>query len=104
MELQKPTWMKTSESELKKIIAELMQKEKQPAKIGLILRDQYMKEQGYKETIDLKNAEEKVDKLKEHLKDNITDRKSKHKLQTAQSRFNVIRRYYGVDIRASRKK
>ena len=38
--LQKPVWVKIKEPELKKIIAELAEKNS-PSKVGIILRDQY---------------------------------------------------------------
>jgi len=101
-------WLKIKEDEMKKIIAELAKKH-QPAQIGLILRDQYgipttrlfgkklsayLKELGINSNPDLENAEKKLEKLKAHLKKNITDRKAKHKLQKAQSHLNRIRKYY----------
>jgi small subunit ribosomal protein S15 len=93
--LEKPTWVKIKEPELKKIIAELSIKHS-PSKIGIILRDQYgipttkvfgkklkayLKELDINKNEDLENAEKKVTNLKEHLKNNITDRSAKHKLQ-----------------------
>ena len=105
---KKPIWLKTKEDELKKIIAELAKKY-QPAQIGLILRDQYgisttklygkklskyLKEAGFETNADLENAKKRFEKIKEHLKKNITDKKAKHKLQKAQSRLNILRRYF----------
>ncbi len=105
---ERPKWLKIKEDELKKIIAELVKTEEQPAKIGLILRDkygvpttrvygkklvQYLKELGITDNIEVKNAERKFEKMKEHLKQNITDRRTKHKLQKAQSKMNIIRKY-----------
>lgn len=109
--MEKPVWVKIKESELKKIIAELAEKHS-PSQIGLILRDQYgvpttkvfgkklkkyLIELGIEKNEDLDNAEKKVDRVKEHLKNNITDRKAKHKLQKAQSRLNKTRRYFKVN-------
>jgi small subunit ribosomal protein S15 len=106
--LDKPLWVKIKEPELKAIITELAEK-KSPSQIGLILRDQYgipttkvfgkklkayMKELGIEVNEDLENAEKKVEGLKEHLKENITDRHAKHKLQHAQSRLNITRNYF----------
>lgn len=106
--MEKPVWLKLSEDELKKIILELSQKY-QPAQIGLILRDQYgvpttkvfgkklsvyLKEAGLKENFELKNVEAKVEKMKEHLKSNVTDKKAKHKLQKAQSRVMKVKKYF----------
>ena len=108
--LEKPTWIKMKEPELKKVIAELAKKNS-PSKIGLILRDQYgipttkvfgkklkayLKELNIDMNEDLTNAEKKVTGLKSHLKHNITDRKAKHKLQKAQSRLNIIQKYFGI--------
>ncbi|MFH1237885.1 MAG: hypothetical protein ABIH79_02265 [archaeon] len=111
--LEKPTWIKMKEPELKKIIAELAEKHS-PSKVGLILRDQYgipttkvfgkklkayLKEVGIKTNEDLENARKKVETLKEHLKSNITDRSAKHKLQKAQSRLNITQKYFGISAR-----
>ena len=107
-QVDKPVWLKMKEDELKKIIAELAKKY-QPAQIGLILRDQYgipttrlygkklchyLKEAGLEKNADLENAKRKFEKIKEHLKQNRTDKKAKHKLQKAQSRLNVLKRYF----------
>jgi ribosomal protein S15P/S13E len=109
--MEKPTWVKMKEPELKKIVAELAEKHS-PSQIGIILRDQYgipttkifgkkmkeyLEEIGIKRNEDLENAEKKVEALKEHLKNNVTDRKAKHKLQKAQSRLNITRKYFGVE-------
>ena len=117
-EIKKPTWVKMKEPELKKVILELSETHA-PSQIGLILRDQYgipttkifgkklkayMKELGIERNEDLENAEKKVEGLKEHLKDNITDRSAKHKLQHAQSRLNIIKKYFGIPIRDRKKK
>jgi small subunit ribosomal protein S15 len=117
-ELKKPNWIKMKEPELKKVILELSEKHA-PSQIGIILRDQYgipttkvfgkklkayMQELGIDRNEDLENAEKKVDGLKEHLKNNITDRSAKHKLQHAQSRLNIIKKYFGIPIRDRKKK
>ena len=106
---EKPSWLKMDEEELKKIIADLAKKYQQPAEIGFVLRDQYgipttklygkklskyLKEVGFNVAdVDLKNAEKKLERMKEHLKNNITDRRTKHKLQKAQSRVAGVKRY-----------
>lgn len=104
----KPVWLKLSEEELKKIIATLAEKY-QPAQIGLILRDQYgvpttkvygkkisayLKEIGKNDFFEVKNIEVKVEKIKEHMKKNVTDKKAKHKFQKANSRLNALRKYF----------
>jgi len=106
------------EPELKKIILELSETNP-PSKIGIILRDSYgipttrvfgkklkayLKELGIERNEDLENASKKVDRIKEHLKNNITDRNTKHKLQHAQSRLNIIKKYFGIAIRDRKKK
>ena len=113
----KPSWLKIKEPELKKIIAELAEKNP-PSKIGLILRDQYgipttrvygkklnkyLEELGIEKNESLENAEKKVKAMKEHLKKNVTDRKAKHKLQRAQSRLNITRKYFGISAKEARK-
>lgn len=117
-ELVKPTWVRMKEPELKKLILELSETHA-PSKIGHILRDQYgipttkvfgkslkqyLQELKIERNEDLENAEKKVENLKEHLKNNITDRKAKHKLQHAQSRLNITKKYFGIPIRDRKKK
>ncbi len=107
--IDKPAWLKIKEDEMKKIIAELAKEYSQPAQIGLLLRDQYgipstriygkklskyLEELGLDSNAELKNAEKKFEAIKEHLKNNITDRKAKHKLQKAQSRLNIVKKYF----------
>jgi len=115
---EKPTWVKMKESELKEVIAELAKKHA-PSEVGIILRDQYgipttkvygkklkayLKELGIERNEDLENAEKKVERIKEHLKTNITDRKAKHKLQHAQSRLNITQKYFGITKEKKRAK
>jgi len=105
------------EEELMDIIKQLSEKHN-PSMIGLILRDQYgipttktygkklskyLQEIGIETKTELKNAEKKVERLKEHLKKNITDRKAKHKLQKAQSRLNITRKYHKIPIKRKKK-
>ena len=116
--LEKPTWIKMKEPELKKVIVELSEKYK-PSQIGIILRDQYgipttkifgkklkkyLEELGIEVNEDLENAEKKVVKMKEHLKKNVTDKIAKHRLQKAQSRLNITRKYYGISAKEARNK
>jgi ribosomal protein S15P/S13E len=107
-DIRKPTWLKLSEEEMKKIISQLSEKNS-PAQLGTILRDQhgipttriygkklgaYLKELGINKNPDLENAEKKLENLKEHFKNNITDKKAKHKLQKAQGRVNITKKYF----------
>jgi len=105
---EKPVWLKTTEEELKKIIAELAEKY-QPAQVGLILRDQYgipttrlfgkklsayLKEIGkYNERIELENVQKKLERLEDHLKNNVQDKRTKHKMQITRSRTVTIKKY-----------
>jgi ribosomal protein S15P/S13E len=115
--MAKPLWVKMEEPELKKIILDLSKKHS-PSQIGIILRDQYgipttkvfgkklkayLKQLKIDRNEDLENAEKKVDALKEHLKNNVTDRKAKHKLQHAQSRLNITSKYFGISARNKKK-
>ncbi len=103
----KPSWLKLSEDELKVIIKKLAEKNP-PAQIGLILRDQYgvpttrvygkklakyLEEIGIENNSDLKNVEVKLEKIREHLKKHITDKRTKHKLQVSQSKLNAMKKY-----------
>jgi len=105
---EKPVWLKYTESELQKIIAELATKHT-PSQVGIILRDQYgvpsarvygkklshfLKKAGIETREDMEAVEKKIERLKEHLKTNITDKKAKHKTQKAKSRLNKLKRYY----------
>jgi ribosomal protein S15P/S13E len=116
--LEKPTWIKISEKELVDIIKDLSQKYA-PSQVGMILRDQYgvpttrvfgkklkkyLEDLGIETKEDLVNAEKKVDSLKEHMKNNTGDKRSKHKLQKAQAHLNRTKRYYGISIRDRSKK
>ncbi len=106
-EEKKPIWLKTTEEDLKKLISQLAEKNS-PAQIGIILRDQYgipttrvygkklgdyLKELKIYRDSDRENAENKLEKLKEHFKNNITDKKAKHKLQKAQGKTNALKKY-----------
>jgi len=106
--MEKPVWLKMKETELVAVIKELAENH-QPAQIGLILRDQYgvpttklygkklasyLKDLGLESNAELKNAQKKVDALGEHLKENVTDKKAKHKFQKAKSRLNILKRYF----------
>jgi len=114
--LEKPTWLKMKEPELKKVIAELSLKHS-PSQIGFILRDQYgvpttkvygkrlksyLNELGIERNEDLENVEKKLEKLKEHLKQNITDKSAKHKMQKTQSKLNITKKY--INSQKSKKK
>ena len=116
--LEKPTWVKIKESELKEIISELAKKYS-PSQIGLVLRDQYgipttkvfgkklkkyLEELKIERNEELENIEKKVNKLKEHLNENITDKKAKHKLQKAQSMLNIVKKYSNRKIKRSSNK
>ena len=107
MKHPKPVWLKMTEEEMKKLILELSERN-QPAQIGLILRDQYgvpttkifgkklsayLKEAGKNEFFEVKNIEKKVERIKEHMKNNGQDKKAKHKFQKANSKLNALRKY-----------
>jgi len=103
----KPVWLKLTEEKLKKLITQIAEKHS-PAQLGLVLRDQYgipttkvygkklgkyLKELGFNKDFDKENNERKIDRLQEHCKNNITDKKAKHKLQKVQGRTNTLKKY-----------
>lgn len=107
--MTKPPWLKMTEKELIEVVKKLADEGKQSAQIGLILRDtygvpstkvygkklnKYLQELGFETDTELKNAQKKVERIKEHLKENITDRKAKHKLQKAQTTLNTVKKYF----------
>src|SRR3989344_5134395 len=86
--LEKPAWVKMRESELKDIISELAKKNS-PSKIGIILRDQY----------GIPTTKVFGKKLKDYLKElgieiNENLENAKHRLQKAQSRLNITKKYF----------
>jgi len=117
-QLEKPVWVKMNEKELIGIISELSAKYA-PSQVGIVLRDQYgipttkifgkklkkyLEELGIETKEELNNAGKKVDSLKEHLKNNAQDKRSKHKLQKAQAHLNKLKKYHGISIRDRKKK
>ena len=84
----KPSWVKMKSSEMEDIVVELAKKGELPAKIGLILRDQYgvpkskvfgkkitdiLKEKGVVYKVEKNLIEEKIEDLKGHIKKNKRD-------------------------------
>jgi small subunit ribosomal protein S15 len=84
----KPTWVKMKSEELTKLVVDLAKKGESPAKIGLILRDQYgvpksklfgkritqiLDEAGVKYIIEKDRVDGKVSNLKRHLEKNKHD-------------------------------
>ena len=95
MEKQKPSWLKTSQEEVEKIIIDLAKQEITTEKIGLILRDQYgiptarvygkkisqiIKQVGLEAKSALANVEKNVEELKKHIAKNKQDKKAKYTL------------------------
>jgi small subunit ribosomal protein S15 len=106
--MTKPLWLKTTEEEMKTIIVQLAEKYP-PAQIGIVLRDQYgipttkvygkklnqyLEELKIKTISDKKNAERKLERLQEHLKNNLTDKKAKHKIQKIQGKVKLLENYH----------
>ncbi|MAG02891.1 hypothetical protein CMI42_06135 [Candidatus Pacearchaeota archaeon] len=98
--LEKPTWLKYSEKEVKDIVAKLANEELTAEKIGLILRDQYgipkisiygmsMKEamaEKFEEPT-TKNLDEKLKKIIEHYKKNKQDKRAERSLIITKAKF-----------------
>ena len=107
--LLKPEWVKIKEDDLKKIIKELAEKYP-PSVIGKILRDQYgipstkvvfgknlskyLKEENMWKNEELENSKKKLERMKEHLKKNPQDKKTKHKIQKSQAKAISLEKYY----------
>jgi len=111
--LNKPVWLKYTESEVREIILKIA--EKNPGmtteKIGLILRDTYgipktkifgfkisdiLKEKNLYQNPDLKNISEKVGKLEKHLSKNKGDKKTGRALIRTKARHKLIKEYLGT--------
>lgn len=108
--LNKPVWLKYSESEVREIILKIAEKNPEitAEKIGLILRDTYgipktkifgfkigdvLKEKGLYQNPDLKNISEKVTKLKKHLSKHKGDKKTGRSLIKTEARHKLIKEY-----------
>jgi|SRR3989344_3851267 len=78
----KPTWVKLNPKELEELIIEISKEEKNPAKIGIILRDKHtipkskllgikikkvLKENKIQLILDNKVVSNKIEKLKKHI-------------------------------------
>ena len=92
-ELEKPTWLKLTESEVKALILKLTEQGLTAEKIGLVLRDQYgipkTKLYGFKiksvmadkfKEPTLINIEDKLEKIINHYKKNKQDKKAERSL------------------------
>jgi len=105
--MQKATWIKATEEEIKKLIIELAKQGIQPAQIGLMLRDQHgipkiaiknkisqiLKKEGLYTFPDLKNIETRAENLKVHFDKNKQDKKAKSALQIIEARKRKIKNY-----------
>jgi ribosomal protein S15P/S13E len=112
--MNKPVWLKYTESEVKEIILKIAEKnpEMTSEKIGLILRDTYgipktkifgfkigdvLKEKNLYQDPDLKNISEKVVKLEKHLAKNKGDKKTGKSLIKTKARHKLIKEYLGTN-------
>lgn len=108
--MQKPVWLKHTESEVREIILKTI--EKNPSltaeKIGLVLRDNYgiprtriygikigsvLKEAGKYKEQDLENLKSKVQKLEKHLEKNKHDQKTKRSLIITKAKLKKVTEY-----------
>lgn len=100
--LEKPTWLKYSEEEVKAIILKLANKGMTAEKIGLTLRDQYgipkvklyglkikevLEEKGKYVDPDVHNLKEKLEKIAAHYKKHKGDKKSERALIITKSKL-----------------
>lgn len=108
---QKPEWLSYEKEDVEAIIVKLAKEGLNPARIGLVLRDQYgipdvrlygirinrlLKEKGlaseYPE--DLMNLFRRAVNLRKHLESNKKDYHSKHGLQLMESKIRRLVKYY----------
>ena len=110
-ELKKSLWQKRSADEVKKLILELA-KDNEPAKIGIILRDNYginsvkaLTKESIGEIVkaakmekelpyDLANLVKKAIKLKKHSEGNKQDKTAKRGLQLTKAKIIRLAKYY----------
>ena len=110
-ELKKPIWLRYDKMETEKIVVKLSKEGHLPAKIGLILRDQYgiPDVRVYGERIydilekndllpkipeDLFSLLKRVVKLRKHMNRNKKDSVSKHGLELLESKVRRLAKYY----------
>jgi len=106
---EKPTWLKTSEKQAEKIIIELAKQGLSTEKIGLILRDQHgipttkiygkkisqiLKQNQIEPKSSLANAEENVEKVKQHFEKNKQDKAAKYALIKKTATAIKLRKYH----------
>jgi small subunit ribosomal protein S15 len=107
-----PTWVPYTEKEVEKLIVELAKQGYTPAKIGLILRDQYgipsvrqilgkkikkfLEEQGFKFSYpeDLLHLMKKAVTIREHLDKNPKDKVSKRAYDLVLAKIHRLAKYY----------
>lgn len=108
--IDKPVWLKYTETEVKEIILSLAKKDPEltAEKIGLILRDSYgipktkiynlkigqvLREEGIYKNPDLKNLEKKKEKLQTHIQKNNQDKRTKRALSITIAKVKKNREY-----------
>lgn len=111
----KPEWVTQSAGEVEELVVKLANDGKDPAKIGLILRDQYaipsvrsctdksigqiLNEKGLtpKLPYDLQNLMRRAVELNEHLKKNSRDLHNRRGLQLIESKIRRLVKYYSSE-------
>ena len=109
---EKPVWFKYNNEEIESLIAKLAKDEKDPDKIGLMLRDTYgiysvkeicnnsigeiMKEKGFKQELPntLRNLISNAVILRDHLEKNHHDMTAKRGLQLTEARIDRFAKYF----------
>lgn len=106
--LEKPTWLKLTDEEVKALILKLAEKGLTSEKIGLVLRDQYgiprTKIYGFKikevlgekfEEPTIINLEKRVEKIINHYKKNKQDKKAERSLMITKAKLKKRKDYHG---------
>ena len=107
-EKSKPDWLKLSDKDAETIIVKLAKQGMTSEKIGLHLRDSYgipkmnllgkkiskiLKERQIEQDADIKNLENKQEKIRKHLEKNRQDKRASRALAILSQRVRSIKRY-----------
>jgi len=107
-----PRWTDYTEDEVRDLVVKLSEKGKQPAEIGIELRDQYgipdvktitgsklteiLEEEDIAPEIpeDLQNLLEKAENIQNHLEENPNDQKAQRRLELTEAKIRRIAAYH----------
>ena len=101
---------KPTQAEYEKMIFDLAEKGMTAEKIGEVLRNQGIHPKEFKGKIgkilgekyvnpDLKNVEEKLERIKEHYENNKQDKRAKREKDRIFSQLRKLKKYFGIETR-----